>query len=55
MRDATQEEARQIEAIERRAFGYSINPCQSIPPQHSPHVAGDGHTYCTRCGERISE
>jgi hypothetical protein len=54
-REATPEEARAILDREYRAFGASINPCQSIPPRHAPYTASDGRTYCTRCGEDITD
>ena len=53
-REATPDEARAIRERELRLFRATINPCQSIPPRHSPYIASDGHTYCTRCGEDIS-
>ena len=54
-REATPAEAQRIEAIEHAAFGTRVNPCQSIPPRHTPHTAGNGRTYCTTCGEDITE
>jgi hypothetical protein len=50
MREATPAERKTIMDREARMFGYTINPCQSIPPRHSPYLASDGITYCTRCG-----
>jgi hypothetical protein len=55
MREATPEERQAIRERETRLFGVTINPCQSIPPRHSPYTAGDGRTYCTRCGNDITE
>jgi hypothetical protein len=52
-RESTPAEAQAIRDRFLRDFGASINPCQSIPPRHSPYVACDGQTYCTRCGEVI--
>ncbi len=55
MRDATPDEAAQIAAQDARTLGYRVNPCQSIPSRHTPHTAGDGRTYCTTCGEGLSD
>ena len=52
-REATQEEARRIEETEQRAFGYRSNPCQSIPPRHTPYTMSDGTIRCTTCGEEL--
>jgi hypothetical protein len=52
-REATKEELAASQARELELFHATINPCESIPPRHSPYVAFDGRTYCTRCGEEI--
>ena len=55
VRQPTADEAREIMEQDARVMGYTVgaNPCQSIPPRHSPYRASDGITYCTRCGEEV--